>query len=207
MPRDLFEVFTYWHKACASLWMSKFNTWMAWIWSSKCLALLCTSTHSSNLKWVSGGGINNPRHQTSHWLKAVESSTIGWSNPMFFRASVHPVLLAVSLHYTWLLTQLLQRYAPTLRRIIWCWRPCGQNLSSSFHATVGWTAAHPSVHPVLKASSWRVSVLFKLDHRIDRRFPPMDHRFIRHCYLRDSSSPIHLTQLGKGPSFHPMVSS
>jgi hypothetical protein len=76
--------------------MSKFSIWMAWIWSSKCLALLCTSTHSSNLKWANGGGINIPRHQTSRWLKAVESSTVGWFDVMFFQASVHPVLLAVA---------------------------------------------------------------------------------------------------------------
>jgi hypothetical protein len=82
-----------------------------------------------------------------------------------------------------------------------------QNVSGSFHAIVGWTAADPSVHPVLKDSSWRVSVLFKHDHRIDWRFPPMDRRFIRRYCLRDFSSLIHPTQLGKGPSVHPTVSS
>jgi hypothetical protein len=61
-----------------------------------CLELLCTSTQSSNLKWAGGGGINSPRHQTSRWLKATESSTVGWSDAIFFRASVHPVLLAVA---------------------------------------------------------------------------------------------------------------
>jgi hypothetical protein len=106
-----------------------------------------------------------------------------------------------------LLTQLFRRYAPTLRRFIRCWRTSRQTISVNFHATVGWTAADPSVHPVLKASSWCVSVLFKLDHRIVRRFPPMDRRFIRRCCLRDFSSPIHPTQLGKGPSVHPTVSS
>jgi hypothetical protein len=45
-----------------------------------CLELLCTSTQSSNLKWVSGGGINNPRHQTSRWLKAAKKgvNTKNW---------------------------------------------------------------------------------------------------------------------------------
>jgi hypothetical protein len=71
-------------------------TWMDWIWSSRCLELLCTSTQSSNLKWVSRGGINSPRHQTSCWLKAAERSTIGWSDAIFFRAWVHPVLLVVA---------------------------------------------------------------------------------------------------------------
>jgi hypothetical protein len=88
------------------------------------------------------------------------------------------------LYRTWPLTQLFGRYTPTLGRIIRCWRPRSQNVSGSFLATVGWTAAHPSVHPVLKASSWRVSVLFKLDHWIDRRFLPMDRRFIRRCCPR-----------------------
>jgi hypothetical protein len=74
------------------------------------------------------------------------------------------------LHRTRPLTQLLRRYAPTLRRIIRCWSPHNQNVSGSFHVTVGWTAADPSVHPVLKGSCWCVSVLFK-----------------------------HLTQLWKGP--------
>jgi hypothetical protein len=66
---------------------------MDWIWSSRCLELLCTSTQSSNLKWVSGGGINSPRHQTSRWLKAVEKGSVGWTDARFSRASVHPVSL------------------------------------------------------------------------------------------------------------------
>jgi hypothetical protein len=105
------------------------------------------------------------------------------------------------------LTELLRRYALTHLRFIWCWRPRNQIVSVSLHATVGWTATDPSVHTVLKASSWRVSVLFKHDHRIDRRFPPMDRRFIWRCFLCGSSSPIHPTQQGTGPSVHPTVSS
>jgi hypothetical protein len=110
---------------------------MDWIWSSRCLELLCTSTQSINLKWAGGGGINSPRHQTSCWLKAAESSTVGWSDAIFFRASVHPVLLAVAstAHDRWSsLTQLLRRYAP-------CWRiklvstydppPCSLGLSAT----------------------------------------------------------------------------
>jgi hypothetical protein len=53
--------------------------------------------------------------------------------------------------------------------------------------------------------SWSVSVLFKLDHQIDRQFPPMDRQFIRRCCLHGFSSPIHLTQLGKGPLVHPTI--
>jgi hypothetical protein len=58
-----------------------------------CLELLCTSTQSSNLKWVSGGGINSPRHQTSRWLTTTEKGTVGWTDARFSRASVHPVPL------------------------------------------------------------------------------------------------------------------
>jgi hypothetical protein len=58
-----------------------------------CLELFCTSTPSNNLKWVSGGCINSPRHQTSRWLTATEKGTVGWSDAIFSRASVHPVPL------------------------------------------------------------------------------------------------------------------
>jgi hypothetical protein len=87
------------------------NLALGWIWYDlRCIALLCTSAQSNNLKWVSGGGINSPRHQTSHWLKAVESSTIGWSDVMLLPASVHPVLLDVVLQCTWPLTQLIRHF-------------------------------------------------------------------------------------------------
>jgi hypothetical protein len=66
---------------------------MDWIWSSRCLELLCTSTQSSNLKWVSGRGINSPRHQTSRWLTATEKVSVGWTDVVFFKASVHPMPL------------------------------------------------------------------------------------------------------------------
>jgi hypothetical protein len=61
-----------------------------------CLELLCTSTQYNDLKWAGGGGINSQRHQTSRRLKAAESSTVGSSDAIFLRASVHPVLLAVA---------------------------------------------------------------------------------------------------------------
>jgi hypothetical protein len=66
---------------------------MDWIWSFRCLELLCTSTQSSNLKWVSGGGINSPRHQTSRWLMATEKGSVEWTDARFSRATVHPVPL------------------------------------------------------------------------------------------------------------------
>jgi hypothetical protein len=109
------------------------------------------------------------------------------------------------LHRTWPLTQLFRCYAPTHCRIIRCWRPHGQNLSGSFHATVGWTAVDPSVHPVLLHESWRVSVLFELDHRIDRWFLPMDRRFIRRYCLLFLFSATRPMLLENGPSVHPMV--
>jgi hypothetical protein len=58
-----------------------------------CLELLCTSTKSSNLKWVSGGGINSPRHPKSRWLTATEKGSVGWTDASFSRASVHAVPL------------------------------------------------------------------------------------------------------------------
>jgi hypothetical protein len=58
-----------------------------------CLELLCTSTQSSNLKWVSGGGINSLRHQTSRWLTTTEKGSVGWTDATFSRASVHLVPL------------------------------------------------------------------------------------------------------------------
>jgi hypothetical protein len=61
---------------------------MDWIWSSMCLELLCTSTQSSYLKWVSGGGLHSPRHQTSRWLTTTEKGSIGWTDARFSRASV-----------------------------------------------------------------------------------------------------------------------
>jgi hypothetical protein len=66
---------------------------MDWIWSCRCLALSCTSTQSSNLKWVSGGGINSPRHQTSRWLMTTEKGRVGWTDAVFFKASVHSMPL------------------------------------------------------------------------------------------------------------------
>jgi hypothetical protein len=99
-----------------------------------CLELLCTSPQSSNLKWVGGGGINSPRHQTSRWLKAAESSTIGWSDAMFFRASVHPVLLAVA----------------STARLLW------HNCSDAMHRrSVGSSGAEdPASKSPLLASTW-----------------------------------------------------
>jgi hypothetical protein len=60
-------------------------------------------------------------------------------------------------------------------------------------------------HPVLKASSWRVSVLIQTERRIDGWCPHSDCRILR-CYcLRCSSSATRPTLLKTGPSVHPMV--
>jgi hypothetical protein len=68
-----------------------------------CLELLCTSTQSSNLKWVSGGGINSPRHQTSCWLTFTEKVSVGWTDASFFKASVHlmPLLHHLAAEILW----------------------------------------------------------------------------------------------------------
>jgi hypothetical protein len=71
----------------------KLSTWMDWIWSSRCLILSCTSAQSSNLKWVSGGAINSPRHPKSRWLTATEKVSVGWTDAIFFKASVHQIPL------------------------------------------------------------------------------------------------------------------
>jgi hypothetical protein len=66
---------------------------MDWLWSSRCLELVCTSTQSNNLKWVSGGGINSPRQPKSRWLTTTEKVIVGWTDAMFFKASVHTMPL------------------------------------------------------------------------------------------------------------------
>jgi hypothetical protein len=81
------------------------------------------------------------------------------------------------------------------------------NLTVRIFETIGWTAAPPSVHPVLKLQSWHVSVLIQTERRIDQRCPHLDHRFIR-CYrLRCFSSAIHPTHLETGLSDHLTVST
>jgi hypothetical protein len=129
------------------------STWMDWIWSSRCLALLCTSTQSSNLKWVSGGGINTPRCPKSRWLKAVESSTIGWSEVMIFRAPVHLVLLVVALHCTWLLIQFIWR----------CVSSSGAEglLAKTLLLASSWPSDRPTL-PLTMASSATESFLARL---------------------------------------------
>jgi hypothetical protein len=80
-----------------------------------------------------------------------------------------------------------------------------KNLTVSIFETVRWTAAPPSVHPMLKLQSWRISVLIQMKRRIDRRCPHLVDRIIR-CYcLRCSFSATHPTHLETGPSDHPMV--
>jgi hypothetical protein len=58
---------------------------------------------------------------------------------------------------------------------------------------------------MLKASSWRISILIQTKRRIDRRCPHSDRRIIR-CYcLCCSSSATRPTRLENGPSVHPTV--
>jgi hypothetical protein len=182
------------------------STWMDWIWSSRCLVLSCTSTQSSNLKWVSGGGINSLSHPKSHWLTASEKVSVGWTDAILFKASVHPVPLPrhLAVEVLW------QNYSDAMLR-----RTVGSSGAEDLAAKLSLLAfTQPSDEPLLTRRFIRclrlhrgASILFKHDHRIDRRFPPMDRPFIRRCCLHISSSPIHPTQLGMGPSVHPTVSS
>jgi hypothetical protein len=173
---------------------------MTWIWSCMCLILLC------NLKWWGERGINRPRKQTSCWAKPVESITIGWSDAMLFptvgssdasSCCLPPHMTVDTIHLT------LQ---PTHHRFIRCWRLHDQSLTVSFLEVVGWAEARPSVHPVLKSSAPSSLCLDSLSHRIDRRCPHLDCRFIL-CYIVFCSfaSFIHLTQLEFRPSVHPTV--
>jgi hypothetical protein len=125
---------------CKSMY-EQFSTWMDWIWSSRCLALLCTSKQSNNLKWVSGGRINSSRRPKSCWLKAVEISTVRWSDAMIFQASVHLVLMAIALHCTWPLTQLLRCFL---------WHTAGSSGAEELLAkTLLFTSLRPPDEPLL----------------------------------------------------------
>jgi hypothetical protein len=79
-----------------------------------CLELIYTSTQSSFLKWMSGGGINSPRHQTSRWLTSTEKGTVGWSDAMLFQGVGSSDAPPTSRSRWGSLTQLLRRCAPTL---------------------------------------------------------------------------------------------
>jgi hypothetical protein len=225
-------------KACASLCMTNLALGgIRYDLLIKCIILLCTSTQSSNLKWVSGGSINSPRCSKSHWLKAAENSTIRWSDAMLFQVSVHPVLLVVALHCTWLLTQIIRRFnrctvvssgvedsatktsllaysrvsdEPLLHcQFIRCYCLLNRLLFDLNSRTVGWTAASPSVHPVLKTPVLAHYCLVQTSNWIDRQPNEPDRWFIQcywvlwaGCYL---SSLNHLTLLELGSSIHPMV--
>jgi hypothetical protein len=139
-----------------------------------CLELFCTSTQSIHLKWVSGGGINSPRHQTSRWLKAAEKGTVGWSDAMLFRASVHPVPLPrhVAVEVLW-----HNCSDARLRRYVGPSGAEGLAFKSPLLAS-NWLSDRPTLtltkasdHPVLKALSWHVSVWIQTERRIDRRVP------------------------------------
>jgi hypothetical protein len=177
---------------------------MDWIWSSRCLELLCTSTQSSNLKWVSGGGINSPRHQTSRWLKSAEKGTVGWSDAMLFQSVGSSGAPPTSRSRWGSLTQLLRRYVVSSGAE-------GLASKSSLLAS-NWPSDRPTLslgqasdHPVLKASSWHVSVWIQTERRIDRRGPHSDRRIIRCYFLPCSSSATRPTLLNNGPSVHPTV--
>jgi hypothetical protein len=106
------------------------------------------------------------------------------------------------------LTQLLRCYAPTYIR-----SSGAEDLAtkSPLLASI-WPSDRPTLsltkvsdHPVLKASSWHVSVWIQTERRIDRRCPHSGRRIIR-CYcLPCSSSATRPMLLKIGPSVHPTV--
>jgi hypothetical protein len=108
-----------------------------------------------------------------------------------------------------LLTQLLQRYTPTVRRIIRCWRllTWGGTVCFKYNHRIDrrFPLTTASVHPVLKGFSWRVSVFIQTRHQIDQRCPHSDRRIIRCYYLRFFFSATRPTLLENGPSVHPTV--
>jgi hypothetical protein len=126
----------------------------------------------------------------------------------FSRASVHPVLLPrhVAVEVLWhnCSEAMLQRYVGSSGAE-------GLASKSSLLAS-NWPSDRPTLtltkvsdHPVLKASSWRVSVWIQTERRIDLRGPHSDRRIIW-CYcLHYSSSATRPTLLNKGPSVHPTV--
>jgi hypothetical protein len=172
------------------------------------LELLCTSTQSGNLKWVSGGGINSPRHQTSCWLKAAEKVRSDDPTLCFSRASVHPVPLPrhVAVEVLWhnCSDAMLRRYVGSSG---------AEGLTSK---SVLLASNRPSDRPTLcldqgvGSSGAEVFILARLcmnsNWASDRPTGPhLDRRIIR-CYcLRCSSSATRPTHLEIGPSVHPTV--
>jgi hypothetical protein len=185
------------------------STWMDWIWSSMCLELVCTSPLSSFFKWAGGGGINSPRHQTSRWLKAAESSTVGWSDAIFFSGVVSSGATSRCLHRIWLLWH--NCYDAMHRR---CFGSFGAEDPASKSPLLAST--RPSDRPTLhldqgiRSSGAEGFILAHLcmnsNWASDRpTVSPPDHRIIR-CYcLHCSSSATRPTLLKDGPSVHPTV--
>jgi hypothetical protein len=108
-----------------------------------------------------------------------------------------------------LLTQLLRRYTPTVRRIIMCWRLLtrGGTVCFKYNRRIDrrFSFTEALVHPVLKGFSWHISVFIQTRHRIDRWCPHSDRQIIR-CYcLRFFFSATRLTLLENGRSVHPTV--
>jgi hypothetical protein len=181
---------------------------MDWIWSSMCLELLCTSTQSSNLKWVSGRGINSPRHQTSRCLTATKKGSVGWTDARFSTASVHPVPLPrhIAVEILW------HNCSYSMHRR--CVGSSGAEDPATKSPLLAFT--RPSDRPTLhldqgvRSSGVQGFVLAHLcldsNWASDRpTCPPSDRRIIR-CYcLRCSSSATRPTHPEIGSSVHPTV--
>jgi hypothetical protein len=130
------------------------STSMAWMWSSTCLALLSTSTQSSNLKWPSGRGKEGPMQQTIPLAKRCRKHTVKWTDaPLYIGNSLSGNL------------------------------PCRTtfvNLADVIHP-VHWPMARnwPSVHLVLKAFTPSLFVLDQIIYQMNWCLHLVHHRFIR----------------------------
>jgi hypothetical protein len=148
----------------------KFSTLIDWIWSSRCLTLLCTSTQFNSLKWVSGGGIYSPRHQKSHWLTSTEKCSVGWTDALNFAtvssSGALPRHLAVEIlwHKTSIRWTTDAAHVSSVRPMLkgFALKP----LYWHFHSR-RMNQCWPSVHPVLKLSRPEPYCLASSNHWID----------------------------------------
>jgi hypothetical protein len=182
------------------------STWMDWIWSYRCLVRLCTSTQSNNHKWVSGGGMNSPRHSKSRWLTTTKNVSIGWTNAILFRVLVHLVPLPrhLAVEVLW------QNCSDAM---LWC-TVGSSGVEDLTTKTLLLASTRPSDEPLLNCRfihcyniDLGVSLSFKPERQIDRRCPHSNRRFIWCNWLRCFSSAIHPMHLETGPSYHPMIST
>jgi hypothetical protein len=171
----------------------------------------CTLLHFHTIQQPQMGewrGITSPRHSASRWLTAHWKVDHQMNRRLLFRSISSSDALPCHLH----VEVLWQNYSDAmLRRCIGSFGAEGlfakTSLLVSSKPSDGPTLPlMASVHLVLKASSWCVSVLIQTKRRIDWRCPLSDRQIIW-CYCLCCSSAIHPAHLGIGPSVHPTVTS